>query len=150
MTDHDGDVRSPRTIAGTDSLGVSPVRPRREPHGRGEDPQRAVDREAVVDRSTAGFTPEAAPGRARDRWKAMALVLFVLVTLTLAAETVAQVAAGLDGLALGATRDLAFLGRIDSALSTAATRASSVAVAAAALSLVAGAVGVVAAVCSRH
>lgn len=76
----------------------------------------------------------------------MAFVLFVLVTLTLVAEAVAQAAAGVDVLAVGAS-DLALFRRIDSALATTATHARYVAVAAGGFAAVgAGAVGLVAAV----
>ncbi|MFB6234010.1 MAG: hypothetical protein ABEH91_01380 [Halopenitus sp.] len=80
-----------------------------------------------------------------ERWKAMAFVCFVLVTLALVAETGVQLAAGVDVLALG-PRDGALLRRIDSALATTARRARYVAVAAGGFAVVGVAVATLVAV----
>lgn len=126
---HDGDGRSPSGATDNSPLGVTRVRPHRDQHPPAADGHRDEARSGYTSHEPAGFEPRRNREVPHERWKAMAVVCFVLVTLATLAGTGVQIAAAVDVLALGPD-DLGFLRRIDSALTTTATRAQYVAVAA--------------------
>jgi hypothetical protein len=135
MTDHDGDSRSPGVVAGNSALGMSRVRPRRGAHQRAEDDKPERRWPADAGRESRGFEAGTREGWSHERPKAVAVVLLVLVTLAIVAETAGQIAGGVDVLAF-APGELAPFRRIDALLAAVAAHARYVAVATGSIAIV--------------